>query len=232
MPPRKQTTPHWQEVPGAQDAMDRALPLLAAVRAREYGPLAAVVFETALLFANADGLPDLGRTSHNAKKWMSDLLDAGGYKPVPGDSKERRERLAADRQAVLQGVRAAMSPIRVTYVRSMDGNPAERERMFPGLTSSDAIFAYYKIKPKAQSELRLEDYHRKAALQSIGAAALGAETDVPSSRGAEVVHTVQRAVAALTPASFASLDPQTRDQLRRELAETRAALLALEESLS
>ncbi|MFE2410855.1 hypothetical protein ACFXDE_21175 [Kitasatospora sp. NPDC059408] len=212
--------------------MDKALPLLASARAREYGPLAAVVFEGALLFTNSDGLPDLSRSSHDAKRWMSDLLDAGGFKPVPGDSKERREKLAADRQAVLQGVRAAMSPIRVAYVRGMDDDAAERERRFSGFGDSDAIFEYYKIKPKAQSELRLEDYHRRAALQTIGAAVLAPDSEVPPTRSPEVVSTVHRAVAALTPASFEGLDSQTRDQLRRELSETRAALLALENALS
>ncbi|MFD4397868.1 hypothetical protein [Kitasatospora sp. NPDC058478] len=222
----------WRDVPGAQELMDKALPLLGAVRAREYGPLAAVAFETALLFTNREGLPDLRRSSHDAKRWMSDLLDAGGFKPVPGDSKERREKLASDRQAISQGVRTAMSPIRVTYVRSMDENPAERERRFPGLTDSDAIFAYYKIKPKAQRELRLEHYHRKAALQSIAAAVLTPDGEIPPARCVEVVDTVHRTVTALDPASFGGLAPETLVELRQKLRETRAALLALEDVLS
>lgn len=128
-----------------------------------------------------------------------------------------------------------MSPIRVGYIRGMDDNPDERERRFPGLANSDAIFAYYKIIPKAQSELRLEDYHRRAALQTIGAVLDGAAGDdavVPPARTAEVVHSLRRTVAALALASFEGLDPATTERLREELRETRAALLALEESLS
>ncbi|MEU4116143.1 hypothetical protein AB0F71_16800 [Kitasatospora sp. NPDC028055] len=56
--------------------------------------------------------------------------------------------------------------------------------------------------------------------------------EVPPTRSPEVVSTVHRAVAALSPASFEGLDPQTRDRLRQELRETRTALLALEDSLS
>ncbi|MFB7377793.1 hypothetical protein ACFXAF_01080 [Kitasatospora sp. NPDC059463] len=232
MPPKKPAAPAWQEVPGAQEIMDRALPLLGAARAREYEALAAVVFETALLFTNSEGRPDLSRSSHNAKRWMSDLLDAGGFKPVPGDSKERREKLAADRQAVLQGVRTAMSKIRVDYIRSMDTDSAERDHRFPGLPDSDAIFAYYKIIPKAQSELRLEDYHRRTSLQRLGALLADDEPSIAPADGPDVVHALHRLATALAPALLDGADAQEKAQLRREIGETRAALLALEESLS
>ncbi|MGW2539406.1 hypothetical protein ACWC5I_00660 [Kitasatospora sp. NPDC001574] len=232
MPPKKPTAPTWVEFPGAQEIMDRAVPLLVAAQAREYDALAAVVFETALLFTNSEGRPDLSRSSHNAKRWMSDLLDTGGFKPVPGDSKERREKLAADRQAVLQGVRTAMSKIRVAYIRSMDSNPAERDRRFPGLSGSDAIFAYYKIIPKAQSELRLEEYHRRTSLQKLGALLADDKPTIAPAEGPDVIHALHRLATALAPALLDGADAKERAQLRREIGETRAALLALEESLS
>ncbi|MFI1521672.1 hypothetical protein [Kitasatospora cineracea] len=232
MPPQKKSAADWRDVPGAQDVWDKALPLVeAAQREKNYGPLAAEAFKTTLLFKNRDGLPDLRRASHQAKRWMSDLLDAAGLKPVPGDSKERREQLAAERDAILQGVRAAMNPIRVSFVRGMDSNPTEREQRFPDLPDSVAIFAYYRIVPRAQSEVRAETYQRRTAQQHIGAALLSADGGISEENCAEAVHGLRRLAVALSPASFEGLDQATADQLRQELRETATALLDLDNKL-
>ncbi|MFB7947022.1 hypothetical protein ACFC6L_19140 [Kitasatospora phosalacinea] len=232
MPPQKKSAADWRDVPGAQEVWGKALPLVeAAQRDKAYGPLAEVAFQTTLLFKNRDGLPDLRRASHQAKRWMSDLLDAAGLKPVPGDSTERREQLAADRDAILQGVRAAMNPIRVRYVRSMDEDPAERERRFPDLPDSVAIFAYYRIVPRAQSEVRAETYQRRTAQQHIGAALLSADGGISGENCAEAVHGLHRLASALSTASFEGLDQVTADQLRQELRETAAALFDLDNQL-
>ncbi len=218
----------WRDVPGAQEIMDRALPLAQAAQAREYGPLAEVVFETTLLFKNSEGLPDLRRDSHDAKRWMSDLLDTAGLKPVPGDSKEHREDLKRERETTRQGIRAAMSQVRVDYVRSLDRDPAQREKLFPGLASSDEIFAYYRIVPQAQKEIVSAN---RRALQVASRIAFAEDEDlaIPPARSPQVVRSFRLALATLSPQA---LDAETRDQLRQELAETRAALLALEKSLS
>ncbi|MFJ6622346.1 hypothetical protein ACIQOW_32790 [Kitasatospora sp. NPDC091335] len=190
-----------------------------------------MVFETTLLFTNSEGLPDLRRDSHDAKRWMSDLLDAAGLKPTPGDSTERREELKKERETTRQGIRAAMSQVRVDYVRSLDNDPAERQKRFPGLASSDEIFAYYRIVPQAQKEIVSAN---RRALQVASRIAFGEGDDlaVPPVRSPQVVRSFRQALATLTPQAVASLDSETRDQLRRELAETRAVLLALDESLS
>ncbi|WP_406206821.1 hypothetical protein OH807_33570 [Kitasatospora sp. NBC_01560] len=237
MPPRKKAAaPGWQAVPGTQAVMDKAVPLVAPAReTRDFGPLAKVVFETALLFPNSKGLPDLRRESYAARQWMSALLDAAGIKAPPMSPKEVREAVAKDRQSILQSIRDALSPVRVDYVTSLDERPEEMAERFPGLSSADEVFAYYKIIPKAQSTIRTENYHRRAALQTIGAVldvAAGDDAVVPPARTAEVVQSVRRTVAALAPASFEGLDPATTERLREELRETRAVLLALEESLS
>ncbi|MFJ1756022.1 hypothetical protein [Kitasatospora sp. NPDC088134] len=228
MAARKPTKASWQVVPGAQEVMDRALPLARSAQARGYGPLAAVVFETAFLFVNSDGLPDLRRDSHQAKRWMSDLLDSAGLKPVPGDSTDHRKELKKNRETTLQGIRAAMSQVRVDYVRSLDQDPVQREKLFPGLTSSDEIFAYYRIVPQAQKEIVSAN---RQALQVASRIAF-AEDDglaVPPARSPQVVRSFRLALATLDPQA---LDAATRSQLRQELSETRAALLALEDALS
>ncbi|MBO1415550.1 hypothetical protein [Streptomyces sp. FH025] len=233
MPPKKKAAPVWQAFPGAQEVMDRAVPLVApAQQSRDFGPLAAVVFETALIFTNADGLPDLRRESYATRQWMSSLLDAAGIVAPPMSPLDVREAVKKDRQSLLQSIREAISPVRVNYVYSLDELTDERARLFPNLSSSEEIFAYYKIIPKTQREIRTANYHRKAALQSIGAAVLGADGEVPPGRCAEVVHSLHRTVAALSPKVFEELSPEVKDQLRKELAETRAALLALESALS
>ncbi|WP_043477475.1 hypothetical protein [Kitasatospora sp. MBT66] len=231
MAARKSSKAGWQEVPGAQDVMDRALPLVLSARAREYGPLAAVVFETAFLFMNSEGLPDLRRDSHYAKRWMSDLLDAAGLKPVPGDSTERRKELKTERETVLLGIRAAMSQVRVDYVRSLDSDPVEREKRFPGLSSSDEIFAHYRIVPQAQKEI-VSANRRALQVASRIAFAEGDDLAIPPARSPQVVRSFRLALDTLTPQTLASLDTTTRDQLREELRQTRAALLALEDALS
>ncbi|MFJ7275335.1 hypothetical protein [Kitasatospora sp. NPDC098663] len=237
MPPRKKAAaPGWQAVPGAQAVMDKAVPLVAPAReTRDFGPLAEVVFETALIFPNSKGLPDLRRESYAARQWMSALLDAAGIKAPPMSPKEVRDAVAKDRQSILQAIRDALSPVRVAYVFSLDERPEELAARFPGFSSAAEVFAYYKIIPKAQSTIRAENYHRRAALQSIGAVLdpeAGDDAVVPPARTVAVVQSVHRTVAALAPASFEGLDPAVLAQLRRELAETRAALLALEDSLS
>lgn len=232
MATKKPSAPRWQEVPGAQEVMDRALSLAAAGPARAYGQLAAVVFETALLFTNADGLPDLRRESYLARRWMSDLLDAAGYKPVPGMSKEMREKLAKDRTSMSQGIRAAMSQVRVDYLRGLDNDPAERDRRFSAFGSSDAIFDYYRIVPQARNELQAGKLQALQAASRIGQAVEDGDLTIPPLRSPQVVRTFRQAIATLSPEALACLDRTTADQLREELAETRAALLALEESLS
>ncbi|MFJ5233949.1 hypothetical protein ACIQBJ_29110 [Kitasatospora sp. NPDC088391] len=232
MPPQKKSAADWRDVPGAQDIWDKALPLVAvARREKDYGPLATEAFKTTLLFKNREGLPDLRRASHQAKRWMSDLLDAAGLKPVPGDSNERREQLAAERDAILQGVRAAMNPIRVRFVRSMDDDPAERARRFPDLPDSVAIFAYYRIVPRAQSEVRAETYQRRTAQQHVGAALLSADGGISQENCVEAVHGLHRLATALSPSSFEGLDPSAADQLRQELRETAVVLLDLDNKL-
>ncbi|WP_406111283.1 hypothetical protein [Kitasatospora purpeofusca] len=228
MAARKPTKASWQDVPGAQEVMDRALPLVLSVRAREYGPLAEVVFETALLFANSEGLPDLRRESYAARMWVADLLDAAGLKPVPGDSPERRKALKKDRETVSLGIRAAMSQVRVDYVRSLDQDGVQREKLFPGLASSDEIFAYYRIVPQAQKEIVSAN---RRALQVASRIAFAEDEDlaIPPARSPQVVRSFRLALATLSPQA---LDAETRDQLREELSETRAALLALEQALS
>ncbi|WP_405007498.1 hypothetical protein OHV13_28620 [Kitasatospora purpeofusca] len=233
MSPRKKSAPGWQAVPHAQTVMDKAVPLAVAAReTREYAPLAETVLEAVLLFPNADGLPDLRRSGHAAKGWMSDLLDTAGLKAPPMSSKEVRDQVAKDRQSLAQSVREAFSPVRVNYISSLDDLPDELSKRFPGLKSAAEVFDYYKIIPKAQSAIRTANYQRRAALQSIGAAVVGEDGEIPSSRSAEVVRSVHRTVSALSPAAFAELDAETRDQLRQELSETRAALLALENALT
>ncbi|MCX4751432.1 hypothetical protein OG455_39040 [Kitasatospora sp. NBC_01287] len=233
MPPKKKTAPGWQEVPGAQDVMARAVPLAAVAReTRSYAPLAEAVFDAALLFTNSDGLPDLRRESGPARQWMSDLLDTVGLKAPPQSSLESRREAERARQSLAQSVREALSSVRVAYIRQLDEQQEERERRFPGLSSSEEVFAYYKIVPKAQREIRAETYKRRVTLQSIGAAVLSDDEEVPAARCAEVVHSMHRTVAALAPASFAGLDAETTAQLREEIQATRAALLVLERALS
>ncbi|WP_031067080.1 hypothetical protein [Streptomyces sp. NRRL WC-3742] len=231
MAARKLSKASWQDVPGAQEVMDRALPLARSVQAREYGPLATVVFETALLFTNADGLPDLRRESYAARMWMSDLLDGMGLKPVPGDSAEHRKKLKEDRDTASRAVRAAMSQVRVDYIRSLDDDPVQREERFPGLASADEIFAYYRIVPQAQKEI-VSANRRALQVASRIAFAEGDDLAIPPARSPQVVRSFRLALDTLTPQTLASLDTETRDQLREELQNTRAALLALENELS
>ncbi|MFF4815098.1 hypothetical protein ACFY2K_10975 [Kitasatospora sp. NPDC001309] len=213
--------------------MDKALPLTIAAReTRECGPVADVVLQVMLILTTSEGLPDLRRSGGRMKAWMADLLDAAGLVPPPLSTEQERKRVARERQSLAQAIREALSPVRVAYIQGLDDKPEERSRLFPGFASSDEIFAHFKIIPKAQSEIRAETYQRRTALQKIGAAVLSSDGAVSPDQCADVVSTVHRTVAALTPASFQGLDPQTRDQLRQELSETRAALLALEDSLS
>jgi hypothetical protein len=197
--------------------------------------LAQVVLEAVLLFADPEGRPDLRRSGHAAKSWMSDLLDEVGFKAPPMSAMEVRERVAKERKSFAQSIREAFSPVRVSYICALDDRSEELAARFPGLSSAAEVFAYYKIIPRAQSTIRAENYSRRAALQTIGAVLDGTASGdavVPSSRAAEVVQSVHRIVAALAPASLQGLDPAVLAQLRQELSETRAALLALEESLS
>ncbi|MFD9687880.1 hypothetical protein ACFWXO_19225 [Kitasatospora sp. NPDC059088] len=213
--------------------MDKALPLtISAKETREFGPVADVVLQAMLILTTSEGLPDLRRSGGRMKGWMADLLDAVGLAPPPLCTAEERKRVTKERQSLAQSIREALSPVRVAYIQQLDHRPDERNRLFPGLSSADEIFAHFKIIPKAQSEIRAETYQRRTELQRIGAAVLASDGEASSARSPEVVSAVHRAIAALTPRSFEGLDPQTRDQLRQELAETRAALLVLENALS
>ncbi|WP_406087433.1 hypothetical protein [Kitasatospora purpeofusca] len=159
---------------------------------------------------------------------MSDLLDSAGLKPVPGDSADRRKELKRNRETTLQGIRAAMSQVRVDYIRSLDHDPEQREKLFPGLASSDEIFAYYRIVPQAQKEIVSAN---RRALQVASRIAFAEDEDlaIPPARSPQVVRSFRLALATLSPQA---LDAETRDQLRQELSETRAALLVLEKALT
>ncbi|MFF4922919.1 MULTISPECIES: hypothetical protein [unclassified Kitasatospora] len=231
MPPKKPTAPAWLEFPGAQEIMDRAVPLVGPAReSRDFGPLAEVVFETALLFTNAEGRPDLRRESYAARQWMSTLLDTAGVKAPPMSSPEVRAAVKKDRDSVLQGVRGALSPVRVQYVLSL--GPEGLARQFPGLMSSDEVFEYYKIIPKAQREVRIDRYNRRTSLQKLGALLSDEAPAIAPADGPDVIHALHRLATALTGALFDGADAGEKDRLRQELNETRAALLALEQVLS
>ncbi|WP_328953683.1 hypothetical protein [Kitasatospora purpeofusca] len=231
MPPKKPTAPAWLEFPGAQEIMDRAVPLVGPAReSRDFGPLAEVVFETALLFANAEGRPDLRRESYAARQWMSALLDTAGVKAPPMSSPEIRAAAKKARDSILQGVRGALSPVRVRWVLSL--SPEDLSRRFPGLLSSDEVFEYYKIIPKAQREVRIDRYNRRTSLQKLGALLADDEPTIVPADGPDVIHALHRLATALSPNVFNGADVETKKLLRQELAETRAALLALEDALS
>ncbi|WP_043477134.1 hypothetical protein [Kitasatospora sp. MBT66] len=223
----------WHDVPGAQELMDKALPLAAAAKeTRDCGPIAEVVLQTTLLFTTPKGLPDLRRSGGLARAWMADLLDAIGFAPPRLAPMDERKKVARERESLAQAIREALSPVRVAFVRQLDGHPEERERLFPGFSSSVEIFEYYKIIPKAQREIRIARYNHRISLQKLGSLLSGDEPPIAPADGEEAVHAVHRLATALTPDLFDGVDVETRSQLRQELSETRAALLALEDALS
>ncbi|MFD0400172.1 hypothetical protein ACFVHI_19080 [Kitasatospora sp. NPDC127121] len=212
--------------------MDKALPLaVVAKETRDCGPVAEVVLQTTLLFKTPKGLPDLRRSGGLARAWMADLLDAIGFAPPRLAPMDERKKVARERESLAQAIREALSPARVTFIRQLDDHPEERERLFPGFSSSDEIFEYYKIIPKAQREIRIARYNRRISLQKLGALLSADEPTIAPADGAEVVHAIHRLATALAPDLFDGADARSEELLRQELAETRAALLALEESL-
>ncbi|MFJ1754177.1 hypothetical protein [Kitasatospora sp. NPDC088134] len=189
-----------------------------------------MVFETALLFKNADGLPDLRRETYAARQWMTSLLDAAGLVAPPRSPLEVREAVKKERQSLLQSVREAISPVRVEYVRALGGRPDELAATFPEMATPDDVFAYYKIIPKAQREVRSANYQRRAAQQVLGAAMFNGDPIQPADcrRAVDGLHTLAE---ALSPASFAELDRDSLDGLRETLRETAAVLLDLDNKL-
>ncbi|MER7705477.1 hypothetical protein ABTX81_21615 [Kitasatospora sp. NPDC097605] len=231
--PRKKPTPAWQEVPGAQELMDKALPLAAAAKeTRDCGPVAEVVLQTTLLFTTPKGLPDLRRSGGLARTWMADLLDALGFAPPRLAPMDERKKVAKERESLAQAIREALSPVRVAFIRQLDDRPEERERLFPGFSSSDEIFEHYKIIPQAQREIRIARYNHRTSLQRLGTLLADDAPTIAPADAPDVVHALHRLATALAPALLDGADAKEKAQLRRELAETRAALLALEESLS
>ncbi|WP_159400753.1 hypothetical protein [Streptomyces sp. XY431] len=213
--------------------MDKALPLAAAAKeSRDCGPVAAVVLQATLLFKTPKGLPDLRRSGGQARGWMSDLLDAIGFAPPRLAPMDERKKVARERESLAQAIREALSPVRVDFIRQLDDRPEELERLFPGFSSSDEIFEHYKIIPKAQREIRIARYNRRISLQKLGALLADDDLPIAPADGAEAVHAVHRLATGLTPGLFDGTDTETAELLRQELAETRAALLALEKSLS
>ncbi|WP_441248930.1 hypothetical protein [Kitasatospora sp. McL0602] len=238
---RKEASVDWHDVNGAQDAMDRALPLALVARdnytgmARSMAPLAEVAFDAALLFTNSDGMPDIRRDSFAARQWTADLLDGVGLKVEDSDDLDEKVRKESVRKKLSQALREAMSPVRVLRIRALDDDPEQMAELFPGFSAAADIFKHYDILPKTQAEIRAENYQRRALLQQAGAAALeeGESTakTISPERSAEVVRRVRKSVAALVPSSFGAVTHDEAVELRKEIKEARAALLKIEKAL-